>query len=283
MQSTQSPLGIISGLGALPVEVAQSAIERGQPVFVVRLKGFEEPALEKFPGATIGMAEVGKLFKAFKQAGCKDICFCGIVKRPDFSALKPDMRGLSLLPKVISVARKGDDALLRFLVQTFEAEGFRVIGADEASGALRVGAGAQSGEDLVGPHMADLKKAAIMAAEIGRLDIGQGAIVCDGLVLGVEAQEGTDEMLKRIAALDPAIRGSETQKRGVLVKRPKPMQERRIDLPTIGAATVENAAKAGLAGIGVEAGGALLINQAEVIAQLKAHGMFLYGFGKDWP
>ncbi|GAB5457714.1 MAG: LpxI family protein [Henriciella sp.] len=283
MQTSDSTLGIIAGLGALPVEVAQSAVERDQPVFVVRLKGFEEPALAQFPGATIGMAEVGKLFKALKQAGCEDICFCGIVKRPDFSALKPDMRGLSLLPKVISVARKGDDALLSFLVQTFEAEGFRVIGADEASGALRVGAGAQSGEEFVGPHMDDMKKAAMIAAEIGRLDIGQGAVVCDGLVLSVEAQEGTDEMLRRIPLLDPAIRGTDTQRRGVLVKRPKPMQERRIDLPTIGVATVENAAKAGLAGIGVEAGGALLINQAEVITHLKSHGMFLYGFEKDWP
>lgn len=282
MQTRSSTLGIIAGLGALPVQVAQSATERGQSVYVLRLKGFVEPALDDYPGETVGIAEVGKLFKALKRAGCEDVCFCGIVKRPEFSALKPDMKGITLLPKVIAAASKGDDALLSFLVQVFESEGFRVVGADEASGALRVGHGALTGDGLLAPHMDDLKKGAKIAGEVGRLDIGQGAIVAAGLVLCVEAQEGTDEMLKRCATLDTAIRGTSDSRRGVLVKRPKPMQERRIDLPTIGIETVENAAAAGLAGIGIEAGGALLMEEAEVIARLDAYGMFLYGFEKEW-
>lgn len=276
-------LGILAGLGDLPVQVAQAAIARGQGVYILRLKGFVEPKLADYAGEIVGIAEIGKIFKALRKAGCEDVCFAGIIKRPDFAALKPDLKGVSLLPKVLNAARKGDDALLRTLVETFESEGFRVIGADEAAGNLRADAGLIAGPDTVAAHMEDLRKAAKIASESGRLDIGQGAIVCDGLVLCVEAQEGTDRMLRRCADLDAELLGTPTNRRGVLVKRPKPIQERRIDLPAIGVRTVEGAAAAGLAGIGFEAHGALLLDEAAVRAKADELGLFLYGFPKDWP
>lgn len=277
-----SPLGLIAGLGDLPVQIAQAATARGQGVHVLRLKGFEEPKLSVFSGDVVGIAQIGQVFKAFKQAGCKQVCFAGIVKRPDFSALKPDLKGMAMLPRVLNAARKGDDALLRVVVEAFEAEGFEVIGAEEAAGNLRAGEGLLAGpqpDDLI---MADLVKAAHVASEMGRLDIGQGAIVCDGLVLCVEAQEGTDAMLERCASLDEKLRGSVDARRGVLVKRPKPMQERRIDLPTIGLNTLDVTAKAGLAGIGFEADGALLIGGQALIKRAEDLGLFLYGFPKGW-
>ncbi|NQY38833.1 MAG: UDP-2,3-diacylglucosamine diphosphatase LpxI [Henriciella sp.] len=278
-----APLGIIAGLGDLPVHVAAAATERGQGVFVIRMKGFEEPGLATYPGIVAGVAEIGKTMKALTQAGCQQVCFAGIVKRPDFQALKPDLKGISLLPKAISAAREGDDALLSFLIKTFENEGFDVIGADEAAGSLTGEAGALTGVQPTLEQLDDLKKAASVATEMGRLDIGQGAIVANGLVLCVEAQEGTDEMLRRCAELPSQIRGSEGARAGVLVKRPKPQQERRIDLPTIGMRTIDLAAEAGLAGIGFEADGALIINSAQVRDRAEALGLFLYGFPKDWP
>ncbi|MHA7858420.1 MAG: LpxI family protein [Henriciella sp.] len=278
-----APLGIIAGLGDLPVQVAKAATERGQGVFVLRMKGFEEPGLANYPGAVAGVAEIGKTFKALKQAGCEQVCFAGIVKRPDFQALKPDLKGISLLPKAIAAAREGDDALLSFLIKTFESEGFDVIGADEAAGSLTAGEGTLAGKAPDADQLEDLKKAAKVASEMGRLDIGQGAIVAGGLVLCVEAQEGTDEMLRRCADLPVQIRGSEAARKGVLVKRPKPQQERRVDLPTIGMMTVDLASDAGLAGIGFEAHGALIINSEQVKARAEALGLFLYGFPKDWP
>ena len=278
-----APLGIIAGLGDLPVQVADAAIECGQGVFVLRLKGFEEPALAGYPGIVAGIAEIGKAFKAFKQAGCEQICFAGIVKRPDFQALKPDLKGISLLPKALAAAKEGDDALLSFLIRTFEDEGFEVIGADQAAQSLTIGGGLFAGGTPTDSQMADLQKAAEIASVIGQHDIGQGAIVADNLVLCVEAQEGTDEMLRRCADLPKDIRGTPDARRGVLVKRPKPAQERRIDLPTIGMMTVERAAEAGLAGIGFEADGALILNADQVRARAEALGLFLYGFPKDWP
>lgn len=277
-----APLGIIAGLGALPVQVAEAATARGQGVYVLRLKGFEEPDLERFPGEVGGIAEIGKAFKAFRQAGCEQICFAGVVKRPDFKALKPDLKGMSLLPKAISAARKGDDALLTFMIKVFEDEGFEIVGANEAAGHLEAPEGVLAGPEPSDEQIQDLKKAAHVALEIGRLDIGQGAIVANGLVLCVEAQEGTDEMLKRCADLPLTIRGFETARLGALVKRPKPQQERRIDLPTIGKKTLDGAAAAGLAGIGYEAGGALIVDVETVKSHAEALGLFLYGFPQDW-
>ncbi len=276
-----APLGIIAGLGELPVQVANAAVARGQGVYVLRLKGFEEPALESFPGEVNGLAEIGKAFKAFRQAGCQQVCFAGVVKRPDFKALKPDMKGMALLPKAISAARKGDDALLTFMIKVFEDEGFEIIGANEAAGNLEAPEGLLAGPAPSETQRMDLEKAAYVALEIGRMDIGQGAIVADGLVLCVEAQEGTDEMLKRCADLPQEIRGAEAERIGVLVKRPKPQQERRIDLPTIGAKTVEGVARAGLAGIGYEAGGALIVDVDQVKARAEELGIFLFGFPRD--
>ena len=276
-----APLGIIAGLGHLPVKIAEAAHARNQKVFVVRLKGFVEPALDSYPGTEIGIAEIGKILKALKHAECEDVCFAGRVARPDFAALKPDLKGLSLLPKVVAAARQGDDALLRVLVETVEADGFRGIGAEQASGALLAGAGVILGAAPSAECMADIHKAAEVAAEIGRLDIGQGAIVCDGLVLCVEAQEGTDLMLQRCAQLDPKLRGDASHRKGVLVKRPKPIQDRRIDLPTIGPMTIEGAAAAGLAGVAVETGGALLVSIDDMKELADRYGLFVYGFPKD--
>ncbi|MEZ5998855.1 MAG: UDP-2,3-diacylglucosamine diphosphatase LpxI [Hyphomonas sp.] len=276
-----SPLGIIAGLGELPVAIASHAVASGRGVYVLRLKGFEEPALSEYPGDVVGIGEVGGAISKFKAAGCRDVVFAGIVRRPDFKDLKLDMKGTLLLPKVLKEARKGDDALLRVLVGEFEKNGFNVIGSEEANRALLAPPGLIAGPEPSESDLSDIRRAARVAAATGELDIGQGCVVCDGLVLAVEAQEGTDEMLRRCAGLPAEIRGDATHRRGVLVKRPKPVQERRIDLPTTGVSTVEGVAKAGLAGLAVEAGGALLLRRAEMEDAANRLGIFIYGFAPE--
>jgi DUF1009 family protein len=244
---------------------------------VIRLKGMADPALSAFEGGDFGIAELGKCFKALKAAGCQAVCFAGIVKRPDFSRLLPDARGLKALPGVIAAARRGDDALLRFLLGEFETEGFTVEGAHEVAESLALGPGPLGRVRPTAAHMADILKAYRVAGEIGRLDVGQGAVVCEGLVLAVEAQEGTDAMLSRCADLPVALRGASDHPRGVLAKRPKPIQEHRVDLPTIGVATVHGAARAGLAGIVGEAGRMLVMDPAAVVAAADGLGLFVFG------
>lgn len=270
-------LGLVAGGGNLPVEIAQHCERAGRPFFIVRLKGFAGEEIARFPGVDIGVAELGKCFKALKRAGCQAVTLVGTVDRPDFKSLAPDLRGLMALPGVISAARRGDDALLRQLLGEFEKEGFTVEGAHEVMGDLTLTAGPLGRVAPNAEQMADVEQALKVARAIGELDVGQGAVVCDGLVLAVEAQEGTDAMLRRVAELPSNIRGSAEAPRGVLAKAPKPIQETRIDLPTIGLGTIQRAAKAGLAGVAGEIGRLLVLDREAVIALADELGLFVVG------
>ncbi len=272
------PLGLIAGRGGLPVAVAEAASANGRGVYVLQIAGFEEPRLNLFPGATVGLGELGRQMKLLQAAECEEVVFAGHVARPAFQDLSLDWRGAQALPKVVAAARKGDDALLSALVGLMEEAGFRVIAAEEIARRLAPSAGLLAGPKPSEIERADLAKAAEIAAALGDLDIGQGVVVCHGLVLAAEAQEGTDAMLGRLTDLPPEIRGTPGKRRGVLVKRPKPRQDRRVDLPTIGLETIERAHAAGLAGIGVEAGGALVLDQPAIFDRAVALGLFLLAF-----
>jgi DUF1009 family protein len=270
-------LGLIAGGGSLPVEIAEHCQRSGRPLFVIRLKGFAGAGLEPFAGADVGLAELGKCIKALRRAGCRSICLAGQVARPDFATLMPDLRGLAILPAAIAAARKGDDALLRMLVGEFEKEGFQVEGAHEVMDDLSLGEGPLGRIKPMPEAEADIAQALETARAIGRLDAGQAAVVCRGLVLALEASEGTDALLARVASLPQALRGSPDAPAGVLAKAPKPIQETRVDLPTIGPATVEAVARAGLSGIVGEAGRLLVLEREQVIALADDLGVFILG------
>ncbi|VXB49823.1 LpxI family protein [Brevundimonas sp. G8] len=270
-------LGLIAGGGDLPAAVAARCDAEGRPVFLIRLAGFADPHLIRWPGAEFGMAQIGAILKALKTEGCTTVCLAGIVNRPDFKTLKPDFKGATLLPGIVAAATKGDDALLRKILSVFEAEGFAVEGADDVLGGEILAAGALGAVSPTPEQLADLKKALHIAEKSGELDIGQGAVVCDGLVLAVEAQEGTDAMLSRVAGLPADLRGSTGDRKGALGKAPKPIQDLRVDMPVIGPRTVEMAAAAGLAGIGGVAGHLILIDRAAIIAASDRLGLFVWG------
>ncbi|MFN3837671.1 MAG: UDP-2,3-diacylglucosamine diphosphatase [Brevundimonas sp.] len=270
-------LGLIAGGGDLPQAVAQRCELEGRDLYVVRLDGFADPHLTRWPGDDFGMAQIGAILKALKANGCRVVCLAGIVSRPDFKTLKPDFKGATLLPGIVSAAAKGDDALLRKILSVFENEGFAVEGADDILGGETLAAGALGAITPTDDQLLDLKKALHVAEKSGELDIGQGAVVCDGLVLAVEAQEGTDAMLGRVAGLPVDLRGSPNAPRGALGKAPKPIQDLRVDMPVIGPRTVEMAAAAGLAGIGGVSGRLILIDRAAIVAAADRLGLFVWG------
>lgn len=270
-------LGLIAGGGDLPLSIASRCEAEGRPLFVIRLAGFADPHLARYPGADIGMAELGKALAALKAADCGAVCFAGIVNRPDFKSLKPDLKGATLLPGIIAAATKGDDALLRKILSVFENEGYAVEGADDILGGETLPEGALGEVQPTATQLSDLRKALHVAEEAGKLDIGQGAVVCDGLVLAVEAQEGTDAMLSRVASLPADLRGSTSNLKGALGKAPKPIQDLRVDMPVIGARTLELAAAAGLAGVGGQAGRLILIDRGSLIATADRLGLFVWG------
>ena len=272
----QDKLGLIAGGGALPIVLADHCRNTGRAYWVLRLRGFADAALNDHPGGDYGLAELGGQIQALKKAGCLSICFAGNVQRPDFGKLKPDLRGLRSFPGAISAAARGDDALLRFLMAEFEKDGFHVEGAHDV-GIETLAAGPLGALQPASAHKEDIDLALKAARTLGGLDIGQAVAVARGVVLAVEAQEGTDGLLKRCAELPANLRGEAGHRVGVLVKWPKSIQDRRVDMPTLGLKTVIGAAEAGLAGIVAQAGGALIIDRQAIVDAADRLGLFVFG------
>ncbi|HVP85799.1 MAG TPA: UDP-2,3-diacylglucosamine diphosphatase LpxI [Rhizomicrobium sp.] len=272
-----SKLGIIAGGGDLPRAVAEAAREGGREVFVVSLTGKNDDWTTQFSCEAVSLGEMGKTLRALSSNNCKDIIFAGKVDRPRLSDVRLDTKGALLMPRVAAVALKGDDALLRAIVEIFEKEGYRVVSIAEAAPSLVVRKGNVGKHSPSSDSLKDVAKGFEVVARLGELDIGQAAAVCDGLVLAVEAAEGTDAMLKRVAELPERLRGTPAKPRGVLVKAPKPIQDGKTDLPVIGIQTVKNVAAAGLAGIAVEANRALIVDRENVVRAADAANIFIVG------
>jgi DUF1009 family protein len=264
-------LGILAGEGVLPIRVAAACRESGREVFIVAFEGAtDEGALADFPHGRTTIGAVGKTLDLLRGSACDEVVLAGPLRRPDFDKLDLDRRGAALLAKM-AIKGMGDDAVLSAVVRELEGAGFRVVGVDEVMAELLaprgpLGANAPSADDR-----RDIDRGVQVLQALGALDVGQATVVRGGVVLGVEAQEGTDALLRRCGELGAEGRG------GVLVKLCKPGQERRVDLPTIGAVTVAGAVAAGLNGIAVEAGGALVIDRAEVIRAADSAGIFVAG------
>ena len=269
-------LGILAGRGDLPGRLADACQASGRDYVILAFNGeTDADVIAGHPQRWVDIAAVGRGIAALKDAQAEELVLIGPVGRPDFRSLRPDWRGARLLPRVIKAARSGDDAIMRVLVEELESEGFRVVGAENVLGSLSSRQGVLAGPEPDAGDLADIRRGADVLDVLGRLDIGQAVVVREGYVLAVEAAEGTDEMLRRCTAFVQPERG------GVLVKLPKPGQERRADLPTIGLMTVKLCAEAGLKGIALEAGGALVVDADAVAEAAAAAGLFVYGLPEE--
>jgi len=278
MTHSTDKIGIIAGGGQLPVLLAQSCSAGKRPFFVLALEGHAEAdALAPFPHDWTALGTVGRTTQLLKAHQCTHVVLAGTVTRPDVKSLKLDIKGSRLLPRIVRSMGKGDDSLFKVIVDQFEKDGFVVIGPDSLLDHLLAPAGTWGTVQSSPGDDRDIIRAQQVVEAIGKLDIGQGAVVCDELVIAVEAAEGTDKMLERCADLSVNIRGTAENRRGVLLKMPKPGQERRVDLPTIGPRTVEACARAGLSGIAVAAGGSLVLDLDTVVCLADRHGMFVKG------
>jgi len=267
----QPKLGIIAGGGELPARLASAAQMAGRAVFVVKLDGHaNDAALDQYPHIHVRLGAAAKILDAMKANECQDVVLAGKVARPSFSAMRPDWRAAKLLMKV-GMKALGDDGLLRLVGEELEREGFRLVGAHDILTDLSVSEGVLGAISPDDQALSDAKHGLRVARIIGQADVGQGCVVQQGLVLALEAIEGTDEMVRRSALYQRDGVG------GVLVKSSKPQQDKRLDLPAIGLTTIEEAHKAGLRGIALLAGGTMIIDRKAVIARADALGLFVLG------
>jgi len=268
-------LGILAGGGPLPGNLIEACRSSGRDYFVLAFEGQADPdVIGDAPQAWVRLGAVEEAIGRLLAEQCEELVLAGPVQRPSLAELRPDRRAARFLAR--GLLSKGDNGLLGAIVRSLEEEeGFRVVGADTILADLRAGAGPFGRHTPAADDEADIARGVNVAYEMGRLDIGQAVVIRQGVVLGVEAAEGTEALLQRCGALQGGGHG------GVLVKLPKPGQEKRADLPAIGPKTVAGAVDAGLAGIAVAAGATLVIDPARVVADADAAGLFVVGIKPD--
>ncbi|MEM1300666.1 MAG: UDP-2,3-diacylglucosamine diphosphatase LpxI [Pseudomonadota bacterium] len=285
MSETGGPPGlvaIITGRGALPREIAEARAKAGLPYLLIVFQNCFEDWMGDHPHAHHEFERAGAVFREMRKAGAEHVVFAGAMNRPKLRPWRADLKAAGLLAKAIRLLGKGDDAMLRGFAGIFEAEGLTMLSpVDILGGELLVKAGLMGARGPSDQDKADAARAADIVRALGPLDVGQGAVVARGICLGVEAIEGTDLMLARVADLPPERRATAPAPSGVLFKGPKPDQDRRMDLPTVGATTIQAARAAGLNGVVVVAGQTVLMEGDATRSALDSTGLFLYGAKED--
>jgi hypothetical protein len=259
------PLGIVCGGGSIPLAVADAVSRTGRDVVLFAVTGWADPASTgRYRHHWIQIGRLGEFFRLAATERCREIVFIGAVVRPSLAQVRLDWTTVKLLPRIIRAFRGGDDHLLTGVAGLLEDRGIRLRGAHELAPEILIGEGPLGKCAPTPRDRADIERGLAVLAAIGSFDIGQAAVVADGNVLALEAAEGTDRLLTRVAELRHDGRIRLPRGVGVLVKAPKPTQDRRFDLPTIGPSTIEGVARAGLAGIAVVAGEAIVAEPATV-------------------
>ncbi|MFS8038026.1 LpxI family protein [Xanthobacter sp. AM11] len=273
----RGPLGIVAGGGAFPAAVAEAATAEGRDVVLFLIQGFADPALERYPHRWFRLGSLGSVTRWARGLGVREVVMVGALTRPRLADLGLDWTMVRLLPRIAGLFRGGDNHLLSGVLGLVAEQGFHLVGAHEVAPRLLLPRGVLGAFAPTARDTADMTRGLDIIRTLGPFDVGQGVIVVDGLVAAVEAAEGTDQMLARYGEMRRSGRLRFPARHGVLVKAPKPGQDRRVDLPSLGPATVERAAAAGLAGIAFEAGGAIVPDAAALVAAADAAGLFVAG------
>ena len=267
----QPKLVIVAGGGSLPLALAEACRTSARPYVLLGLEGFAEAGgLAGHPHRWGRIGAVGRVIAAIREEAATEVVFAGHVRRPSLASLRPDLYTVRLLAR-IGAGALGDDGLMRHVAAAFEAEGLRVV---EVSSVLADSLAPPGPLAALAPDetaLADIRRGLEAAEALGRADAGQAVVVQQGIVLAIEAAEGTDRMIARASGLRREGPG------GVLVKMAKPQQDRRMDLPVVGPDTIAAAAAAGLRGLAVEAGGVLVLEREAAVRLADEKGLFVTG------
>ncbi len=275
------PLGIIAGAGGMPLALAQAVAAQGRAVFIVALQGMADPWVMDYPHAWVKPFQVGRILSCLHQAGAIELVMAGSVARPRLSEVSLDWTTLKYLSVLLFSRRSGDDRVLRRVTLLLEKVGFHVRSIADVAPSLVAQNGLLAGRAPTPDQMSDIVLGLKAARLLGQLDAGQACVVHRGRILALEAAEGTDQMLHRVAQLRLNGRFKDGLPSGILIKAPKPQQELRNDMPVVGLDTVRLAIEAGLSGIAVLAGGVVLVDGEAAVAAAAKAGLFIYGFNNE--
>ncbi len=275
-------VGIICGGGSFPAAVASAVVRSGRRPVMFGIRGWADTAIvEHYAHHWIALGQLGRFVRLAAAEHCQDVLLIGTLLRPPLRHIRLDWQTLRAMPRIVRHFRGGDDRLLSGVVELLEEHGLRVIGVKDVAPQITMPSGVLGRHQPSARDRADIALAFELIATLGPFDVGQAAIIADNHVLAIEAAEGTDNLLARIAALREQSRVTTPRGVGVLVKAPKPAQDRRFDLPAIGPQTVAGVARAGLAGIAVAAGETIVADAAAAIEAADRARIFLVGVGQE--
>ncbi len=271
-------LAVLAGRGEFPLRVAGAAAAQGASVYVAVLTGAGDPSdYAAYDAKEYRLGQLGRFLDEIKRRQVDEIVMVGALPRPSFGSLAPELSTLKYLPHFARAFQGGDDHLLRGVVSFFEGQGLRVLGPADIAPDLVAPIGALGRHKPSAAAREAIATGFNLLAALSPFDMGQAAIVADHRVVAVEAAEGTDAMIERVADLIQTGRLKLGKGDGVLVKAPKLGQDLRVDMPAIGPDTVARVAAAGLAGIAVKAGCVLIGDRERLPTLADASGLFIEG------
>ena len=259
-----SRLAIMAGSGQLPVSIAAAFPD----AFKVSFEGMQT---DLQPSACFRFEHLGSLFERLHAEGVERVVMAGAMSRPALDPTAFDAGMREIAPKLLKAMTGGDDGLLRQIISIFEDQGFRVVGAHALLPELTADEGQLVGEAPDDETVRDIVRADSILGTLSPVDVGQAVVVEGGVCLGVETIQGTDALLEFVAQTPNHLRRGA----GVLVKRPKVAQDLRVDMPTIGPATIDKVKQAGLSGIVISPGSVLLVEREALVAKAKDAGIFI--------
>ncbi|MBA3813873.1 MAG: UDP-2,3-diacylglucosamine diphosphatase LpxI [Alphaproteobacteria bacterium] len=265
------PIALFAGRGDLPHTLIQIFQKQKRPFVILAFRGQTEKALvNHLPHLWLSFGEAGKALRYMEENHVKEIVMAGAVSRPTLSEIRPDWEGVKWLAKIGSKAL-GDDNLLKLIIEMMEKKGYAVVGPDDILEDILAPLGPLTALQPDDQAWRDIARGLEVLCALSPVDVGQAVVIQEGLVLGIEAIEGTDALLERVGPLHRPGPG------GILIKTAKHQQEQRVDLPTIGQTTIHKALQAGLQGIAVEAGRTLFLNREETLKLAQENGLFIVG------
>jgi DUF1009 family protein len=271
----RSTVAIICGGGAFPAAVADAVLAQGRPVYLFLVKGFAEHSLERYPHEWVNIGSLAKFVGSSRKHGVKEIVIIGSSIRPRLSQLGFDWKSILLLPRLARMFLGGDNSLLSGVAKIFEENGLTVRGAHEVAPQILVPEGLATRMQPTAKELEAIETGQNLLRAIDGFDVGQAVVVAGKRIAAIEGAEGTQELLHRVAEMRRKGRLRLADREGVLVKLPKPSQDRRLDLPAIGTDTISQAKAAGLAGIAIEAHGSIVVDAQKFVAEAEAAGLFV--------
>lgn len=277
-RTTGGSIAIICGGGSFPGAIGDAVARSGRRVVMFGINGWADASsLERHPHHWVALGQFGRFRRLAHTEGCTDVLMIGTLLRPPLWQIRLDWQTVRLMPRIVRAFRGGDDWLLSSIGKMMEEAGLRLVGLHDVAPDIIVTEGVLGRHQPSARDRSDIARALGLIAAMGPFDVGQAVVIADNHVLAVEAAEGTDNLLLRLADLRREGRVTKPEGVGVLVKAAKPRQDRRLDLPAIGPATIRNAARAGLAGVAVAAGNTIIAEAAESVAAADNAGIFLVG------